>query len=165
MLDAFADELAAHRYLEALVWPAGPVCPHCGERGRIGKLDGQSTRIGAHKCYACRKIFSITRGTIFEGSHLPLHKWFQAIYLTDRGVKSVSPCQLARILNVSCKTASSVLSRLAVSGGCLIDAKPVHSADEGAANRRQTVRAAIWVWVGAFAACSREFAALSNSLV
>jgi transposase-like protein len=113
---AFADELSAHRYLEHVLWPNGPVCPHCGARGRIGKLDGASTRIGAHKCYACRKIFSTTSGTIFNRSHVPLHKWLQAIYLTDGGTKPIRPYRLARIINVSAKTATSMLGKLQQAG-------------------------------------------------
>ncbi len=112
MVAAFADELAAHRYFERLLWPKGPVCPHCGAGGRIHKLDGASTRIGAHKCYACRRIFSITYGTIFEHSHVPLHKWLQAIYLTDGGNRPIRPFHLSKIISVSNKTAITMLLRL-----------------------------------------------------
>jgi len=112
ILAAFADELSAHRYLERVLWPNGPICPHCGTRGRIGKLDGTSTRIGAHKCYACRRIFSITSGTIFHRSHVPLHKWLQVIYLTGGRTTPLRPFHLARIVDVTCKTATSMLRRL-----------------------------------------------------
>jgi transposase-like protein len=112
ILAAFADELSAHRYLERVLWPNGPTCPLCGERGRIGKLDGTSTRIGAHKCYACRRIFSITSGTIFYRSHVPLHKWLQVIYLTEGRTTPLRPFHLARIVDVTCKTAISMLRRL-----------------------------------------------------
>ena len=112
MVAAFADELAAHRYLERLLWPKGPVCPHCGAGGRIHKLDGASTRIGAHKCYSCRRIFSITYGTIFEHSHVPLHKWLQAISLTDGGKRRIRPFHLSKIIGVSNKTAMTMLLRL-----------------------------------------------------
>ena len=110
---AFADELSAHRYLEVLLWPNGPVCPSRGAGGRrVGKLDGASTRIGAHKCYACRKVFSIVYGTLFEKSHVPLHKWLQAIYLTNGGATPVRPYHLAQIINVSSKTATNMLKKL-----------------------------------------------------
>lgn len=112
MLAAFAGELDAHRYLEAILWPNGPVCPCCGIDGRVGRLDGASTRIGAHKCYSCRKIFSITYGTILERSHVPLHKWLQAIYLTDGGVNPIRPHHLSRILAVSFNTAKNMLLKL-----------------------------------------------------
>jgi transposase-like protein len=112
LLSAFADELAAHRYLEGLLWPKGPVCPHCSGLGRVRTLDGGSTRIGARKCYACRRIFSITYGTIFQRSHVPLHKWLQAIYLTDGGSTTMRPFHLAKIIGVSNKTAVAMLLRL-----------------------------------------------------
>jgi transposase-like protein len=112
LVAAFADELSAHRYFEALIWPDGPVCLRCGVRGRVGQIDGATTRIGTYKCYACRKLFCITSGTIFERSHVPLHKWLQAIYLTNGGSARVLPYHLARIINVSCKTATSMLGKL-----------------------------------------------------
>ena len=65
VLDAkhFHDEEAAYAYLEARVWPNGPVCPHCGGVDRIGKMGGKSTRIGVYKCYDCRKPFTVKIGT------------------------------------------------------------------------------------------------------
>lgn len=111
-LARFADELSAHRYLEGILWPDGATCPRCGTQGRIGKLDGASTRLGSYKCYACRRTFSLTHGTIFSSSHVPLHKWLQAIYLTEGGTKPMRPHHLQRILNVSFKTATTMLRRL-----------------------------------------------------
>jgi transposase-like protein len=111
-LARFADELSAHEYLERILWPDGVRCPHCSGQGRIGKLNGASTRIGAHKCYSCRKTFSVTHGTIFKSSHVPLHKWLQAIYLTEGGTKPMRPHHLQQILNVSFKTASFMMRRL-----------------------------------------------------
>ncbi len=105
-MDYFIDELSAHRFVEGILWPDGPTCPHCGAQGRVGRLDGNSTRLGAYKCYACRRIFSITYGTVLSGAHVPLHKWLQAIYLTDGGTRPVRPSHLAKILNVSQKTAT-----------------------------------------------------------
>ncbi|MBS0524140.1 MAG: transposase [Proteobacteria bacterium] len=110
LIAAFADELSAHRYIEQLLWPAGPVCPHC-RVSRVGRLDGASTRLGSFKCYGCRRIFSIAYGTIFERSHVPLHKWLQALYLTSFGPRCRAS-DLARILNVTCKTAVTMLRRL-----------------------------------------------------
>ncbi len=77
----FHDEEAAYAFLEARVWPNGPVCPHCGGVERISKMQGKSTRIGAYKCYQCRKPFTVKVGTVFEASHVPLHIWLQAIAL------------------------------------------------------------------------------------
>jgi hypothetical protein len=91
----FADEASAHDYLEGIIWPRGPRCPHCGQ-DRVGKLNGATTRLGTYKCYGCRKAFSLTHGTIFSGSHVPLHKWLQAIYLTDGGTKLVRPYHCRR---------------------------------------------------------------------
>jgi transposase-like protein len=112
MVAAFADELSAHQYLQEMIWPDGPVCPRCGKTGRVRPLDGASTRIGAFKCYGCRKIFSMTCGTIFERSHVPLHKWLQAIYLTEAGTKEIRPHHLACIVNVSFKTAAQMIRKL-----------------------------------------------------
>jgi transposase-like protein len=111
-LARFADELSAYEYLETLLWPAGPVCPRCGAHGRVGRLDGASTKIGTYKCYACRRSFPLTFGTIFSSSHVPLHKWLQAVYLTDGGHRRVLPLHLQRILNVSFKTASKMMQKL-----------------------------------------------------
>ncbi|MGA2894082.1 MAG: transposase, partial [Xanthobacteraceae bacterium] len=69
----FQDEKAAFAYVEARLWPNGPVCPHCTGTERIGRLEGKTTRAGLHKCYACRKPFTVRIGTIFEDSHVPLH--------------------------------------------------------------------------------------------
>ncbi len=111
-LSRFADELSAHQYLEHILWPNGPHCPRCGVHGRVGRLNGASTRLGALKCYACRRTFSVTHGTIFSSSHVPLHKWLQAIYLTDGGTKPIRTHHLELILNVSFKTASGMLRKL-----------------------------------------------------
>jgi transposase-like protein len=112
-LGHFANELSAHRYLEKILWPDGVVaCPRCGDRDRLGKLNGETIRLGTYKCYACRRSFSITHGTLFASSHVPLHKWLQAIYLTDGGTAPIRPHHLGKILNVSFRTASAMLQRL-----------------------------------------------------
>ena len=101
----FHNEEAAFAYVEARVWPEGPVCPHCGGFDRIGKMGGKSTRIGLHKCYQCRKPFTVRIGTIFQSSHVPLHMWLQAMYLVAGSKKGISSNQLHRILGVTLKTA------------------------------------------------------------
>ena len=101
----FHNEEAAYAYVEARIWPEGPVCPHCGGYDRIGKMGGKSTRIGTYKCYQCRKPFTVKIGTIFESSHVPLHIWLQAIYLVAGSKKGISSNQLHRILGVTLKTA------------------------------------------------------------
>lgn len=101
----FHDEDAAIAYIEARIWPNGPVCPHCGGVERIGKMGGKSTRSGLWKCYQCRKPFTVKIGTIFESSHVALHKWLQAMYLIAGSKKGISSNQLHRILGVTLKTA------------------------------------------------------------
>src|SRR5665213_3559042 len=76
----FRNEDEAYAKLESIVWPNGPVCVHCGETSRIGLLRGKATRPGIYKCYACRKQFRVTVGTVFEASHIALRHWLQATY-------------------------------------------------------------------------------------
>jgi transposase-like protein len=101
----FHDETAAYEFVEARVWPNGPICPHCGGVERIGKMGGKSTRIGTYKCYQCRKPFTVKIGTIFESSHVALHLWLQAIFLLASSKKGISSNQLHRPLGVTLKTA------------------------------------------------------------
>ena len=101
----FHDEAAAYAFVEARVWPQGPVCPHCGGVERIGLMGGKSTRTGLYKCYQCRKPFTVKIGTIFEASHVALHLWLQAMYLMCASKKGISSNQLHRTLGVTLKTA------------------------------------------------------------
>jgi transposase-like protein len=101
----FHDEDAAFAYVEARVWPEGPVCPHCGGVERISKMGGKSTRKGLYKCYQCRKPFTVRMGTIFESSKVALHVWLQAMFLVAGSKKGISSNQLHRILGVTLKTA------------------------------------------------------------
>jgi transposase-like protein len=101
----FHNEQAAYDYVEARIWPHGATCPKCGERDRVSKMGGKSTRIGAYKCYACRKPFTVKVGTIFEASHVPMNLWLQAIYLMCASKKGISSNQLHRTLGVTLKTA------------------------------------------------------------
>ena len=101
----FHDEEAAYAFVEARVWPNGPICPHCGGFDRISKMGGKSTRIGTYKCYQCRKPFTVKIGTIFESSHVKMNVWLQAIYLMVGSKKGISSNQLHRILGVTLKTA------------------------------------------------------------
>jgi transposase-like protein len=101
----FHDEAAAYKFLEARIWPKGPVCPHCGGIERISKMEGKSTRIGVYKCYQCRMQFSVKVGTVFESSHVKLHLWLQAVALLSSSKKGISSNQLHRTLGVSLKTA------------------------------------------------------------
>jgi len=101
----FHDEQAAYDFVEARVWPNGATCPKCGERERVSKMGGKSTRIGAYKCYKCRKPFTVKVGTVFESSHVKMNVWLQAIYLICGSKKGISSNQLHRILGVTLKTA------------------------------------------------------------
>src|SRR5580704_16747436 len=101
----FHTEAAAYAWVEARVWPEGAVCPHCKGKDRVGKMKGKTTRIGLYKCYACRKPFTVTMGTIFEDSHIPLHKWLQAIFLMSSSKKGISSNQLHRTLGITLKSA------------------------------------------------------------
>jgi|GEM_PF-1324790 transposase-like protein len=108
----FWDEEAAHAKLEQLVWPNGPVCPHCGGAERIGSVTGKGARTALKFCCHCRKQFRATMGTMFEGSHVPLHKWFQACFLLIATHKGISPHQLHLRLEVTNKTALAMVHRL-----------------------------------------------------
>ena len=108
----FQNEPAAFAFVEARLWPKGPVCPHCQETKRIGRLSGKTTRPGLHKCYACKKPFTVRMGTIFESSHLPLHLWLQVIHLMCAGKKGISARQVQRMLNCSMKTAWFLCHRI-----------------------------------------------------
>ncbi len=108
----FQNEEAAYAKLESIVWPNGPVCPHCGNTDRVRKLNGTATRPGVHKCYACRKQCRVTVGTVFESSHVPVHMWLQAAYLMCSSKKGISSNQLARTLGVTIKTGWFMSHRL-----------------------------------------------------
>src|SRR5437660_3982424 len=102
---ALQDEAAAYRWVEAQVWPDGPICPHCGGVDRISLMKGKSTRIGTYKCYQCRKPFTVKVGTVFEDSHVSMRVWLQAMYLLCSSKKGISSNQLHRTLGVTLKTA------------------------------------------------------------
>lgn len=119
----FHNEQAAFAYVESLLWPRGPVCPHCqAPKERIGVLTGRSKpskknpegveRHGLRKCYACRKSFTVRVGTIFEDSHLPLRYWLQVIHLMSASKKGISTRQIQRMLQCSMKTAWHLTHRI-----------------------------------------------------
>jgi transposase-like protein len=107
------NEEAAFEYVEARLWPNGPICPHCGAtEEQIGKLTGKTSRVGMRKCYACRATFTVRQNSIFESSHLPLRLWLQAIYLLCSSKKGISTRQLQRTLGVGLKTAWHLSHRI-----------------------------------------------------
>jgi transposase-like protein len=101
----FTNDAAAREHLEALRWPNGPVCPHCGGTERNTRLQGASQRPGLWHCGDCRSQFTVTVGTVFERSKLPLHKWVLATHLICSSKKGMSAHQLHRTLGVTYKTA------------------------------------------------------------
>jgi transposase-like protein len=107
----FHDETAAREYFEAVRWPDGPVCPHCGSV-RVTRMEGEAHRAGLFNCRDCRNQFSATVGTVFERSHIPLHKWMLANHLMNASKKGVSAHQLHRTLSLPYKTAWFMAHRL-----------------------------------------------------
>ncbi len=110
----FSDEDEARAYVEGLRWPNGPVCAHCGaqEPYRIAPGNGSKTRKGLWKCKACQKQFTVTVGTIFEDSHIPLSKWLLAIHLLCASKKGMSAHQLHRMLGITYKSAWFMAHRI-----------------------------------------------------
>jgi transposase-like protein len=96
----YTDETAARQHLEKLLWPNGPLCPHCGSLDAGTKLKGKSTRPGVYWCNACQKPYSVTVGTVMEKSHIPLHKWLLATQLLASSKKGISAHQLMRMLGL-----------------------------------------------------------------
>jgi transposase-like protein len=108
----FHDAEAARKHLEAIRWPDGPVCPHCGNYEKIYEVKSAKARAGVYACAACRKQFTVTVGTLFERSHVPLNLWFQAAYLLAGSKKGMSAHQIHRILGVTYKTAWFMCHRI-----------------------------------------------------
>jgi hypothetical protein len=94
--DLFTNEDLAIEFFEKQRWPDGPVCPHCGAINTAFKLAGKTTRKGLYKC-KCRKTFTVKMRSIFEDSHIPLHKWFYAIHLMCSSKKGMSAYQFHRM--------------------------------------------------------------------
>lgn len=108
----FSDADKARAHLEALLWPDGPVCPHCGECENVHRLQGKSHRTGLVQCNSCLKNFTVTVGTVFERSKIPLNKWLLAAFLLTAGKKGTSSHQLHRMLGVTYKTAWFMTHRI-----------------------------------------------------
>ena len=111
----FQDENAARSYLERLRWPEGPACPHCGGMKAYKitpKKEGTKTRKGLYKCGDCRKQYTVTVGTIFHRSKVPLNKWLLAAYLIASSKKGFAAHQLHRSIDVQYKTAWFMMHRL-----------------------------------------------------
>ena len=114
MIDSLQSEEKCRLHLEHVRWPNGQiVCPHCGsvseKHYRLTK-DGKFE--GLYKCKDCRERFTVTVGTMFENSHVPLRKWFLALYMFLSHKKGISSVQLAKDINVTQKTAWFMLNRI-----------------------------------------------------
>jgi len=113
----FSTEEAAIEFLESKLWPDGPVCPHCGVMKEAFKMHSKADtknkmRPGLWKCSGCRKTFRVTVGTIFEDSHIPLHKWMMAIHLMSASKKGMSAHQLHRMLGLGYRAAWFMAHRI-----------------------------------------------------
>ncbi len=110
--EIFQDADAARAHLEATRWPEGPICPHCGVVDQATNVGGKSARKGCYQCNACRDQFTVTVGTVFERSKVPLNKWLLATYLLSSSKKGYSAHQLHRTIGVTYKTAWFMFHRI-----------------------------------------------------
>jgi len=108
----FHDETKAREWLEARLWSKGRPCPHCGVIDQSTLMKGKSTRPGVYQCNACRKPFSVTVGTLYERSHVPLNKWLAATHLMMASKKGMSALEIGRLLGLSKKTAWFLCHRI-----------------------------------------------------
>jgi transposase-like protein len=108
----FHDDDKAREWLEARVWPHGPVCPHCGATKGLTRMQGLAHRDGAFQCNQCRGQFTVTVNTVFERSKVPLHTWLHALYLMNASKKGMSAHQIHRMIGVSYKTAWFMCHRI-----------------------------------------------------
>jgi transposase-like protein len=146
----FHDDEAARAHLEAIRWPHGPVCPHCGNTDgeKITRLQGKSHRPGLFQCDECREHFTVTVGGVMERSHVPLCKWVLAFHLMASSKKGVSAHQLMRTLGLgSYRTAWFMAHRIreamkmdTKSSGPLGGKGKVVEADETYIGKRETPR-------------------------
>lgn len=126
---AFTDEDKAREYLEASRWPDGAVCPHCGQIDTVSKLGGKSMGPGWYHCSECREKFTVRVGTLYERSHIPLHKWLLATHLIVASKKGMSSLQLSRMLGISYKSAWFMTHRIRET------MKPVNAGPIGGQNK------------------------------
>jgi transposase-like protein len=108
LISYFQNEESAYTLAEKLRWPQGPVCSHCGHLNSSGKLRGLSTHPATWKCYDCRKPFNVRLHSLFEGSHVPLHVWFQAMYIFIAHEDPISIGYITKSLLVTEKMARNI---------------------------------------------------------
>ena len=109
---AFTNEDKAREFLEASRWPDGAVCPHCGQLDSVKPLGGKSMGPGWYFCSDCREKFTVRVGTLYERSHIPLHKWLFATHLVTASKKGMSSLQLSRMLGITYKSAWFMAHRI-----------------------------------------------------
>jgi len=148
------DEEMARELLERVRWPDGPICPHCvvtGGHYRVNPRKGsrRPVRQGVWKCRDCRKQFTVTVGTVFQGSKIPLSKWVTAIYLMGDSTNRLNAHQLHRRLGLTYKSARFLVKRLGESKGqealgkrlnSLLEAKGANVVGNGSRGRRLRAR-------------------------
>ena len=120
----FSDADKAREHLEATRWPNGPVCPHCGVVDQATNIGGKAARAGCYQCNACREQFTVTVGTVFERSKVPLNKWLLASFLMASSKKGISAHQIGRSLGVTYKTAWFMCHRLRAAMDPIYNAPP-----------------------------------------
>lgn len=108
----FHDETKAREWLEARIWKNGRVCPHCGVVDQSTLMQGKSHRPGLYQCNACREPFTVTVGTLYERSKIPLHKWLAATQLLMSSKKGMSALQIGRMLGISPKSSWFLMHRI-----------------------------------------------------
>lgn len=110
----FHDETAAREWLEARIWKDGRVCPHCGTVDQSTLMQGKTTRPGLYQCNSkeCRQPFTVTVGTLYERSKIPLHKWLAATHLLMAGKKGISALEIGRMLGISKKSSWFLMHRI-----------------------------------------------------
>jgi transposase-like protein len=108
----FIDADAARKWLETELWPEGPICPHCGVVNGATELQGKAHRDGVYQCNSCRSQFTVTVGTLYERSKVPLNKWLAATHLMMASKKGMSALQVGRMLGLSKKTAWFLCHRI-----------------------------------------------------
>jgi len=109
---AFTDETKAREFLEVSRWPEGPVCPFCGQMDTVKPLNGASMGPGWYYCAECQDKFTVRVGTLYERSHIPLHKWLLATHLIVSSKKGMSSLQLSRMLGITYKSAWFMTHRI-----------------------------------------------------
>lgn len=112
VMETFPTQEACIDYLERLKWQGSPECPQCESEHVKRRNEHDIGRIGRYNCHECKSTFKVTQGTLFEGTKIPLQKWFLAISLMGNAKKSLSSCQLARDLGLEQKAAWAMMMKI-----------------------------------------------------